>query len=410
MGIVRYDVETMFSSKLVAWVTCSRITQHLASPLHLLSSSSPIHSCSASQQHSNANNIRLNHKDWLAPNEVLKIFDNLKDPSSVLAVLDQYSKRKDYKPTEALYTLIINKLAQAKKFDDVEEVLKKIKLEKSCRLSEEFFYNVIKVYGNMACRINRAIETLYDMPKNGYWPSVKTFNFVLNLLVSSKLFDAVHEIYESAAKLGIEIDACCLNILIKGLCESGNLEAALYVLDEFPKQKCSPSVRTFSPLMRSLCDNGKLDEAFGLLNRMEKEGVDPDTICFNILLSGLRKQGRVEEGMVLLEEMKMKGCEPNPGSYQEILYGLLDKERFSEAKQLMGRMISSGATPSFVSYKKLIQGFCEENLVVDADWVLKQMVKQGFVPKMGIWKQVVLSVLLGSRASDYATFDQIVNQ
>lgn len=401
----------MFSSKLVPWVRCCRITRHLASSLRLLPFSSAILSSSASsQQYSDANHIRLNHKDWLSPNEVLKIFDNLKDPNSVLAVLDQYSKRKDYKPTEALYTLIINKLAQAKKFDAVEEIVGKIKLERSCRLSEEFFYNVIKVYGNMAGRINRAIETLYDMPEYGYWPTVKTFNFVLNLLVSWKLFDAVHQIYESAPRLGIEIDACCLNILIKGLCESGNLEAAFYVLDEFPKQKCSPSVRTFSPLMRSLCDNGKLDEAFSLLNRMEKEGVDPDTISFNILLSGLRKQGRVEEGMVFLERMKLKGCEPNPGSYQEILYGLLDKERFLEAKELMDRMISWGASPSFVSYKKLIQGLCEENLVADTDWVLKQMVKQGFIPKMGMWKHVVLSVLLGNTASACATFDQIVSQ
>ncbi|WCJ32766.1 Pentatricopeptide repeat (PPR) superfamily protein [Euphorbia peplus] len=121
--------------------------------------------------------------------------------------------------------------------------------------------------------------------------------------------------------LGVEIDACCLNILIKGLCENGNLNSLFYILDEFPKQRCKPNVITFLTLMHYLCVKGDVDEAFGLLEKMENEGINVDTITFNILISGLRKQGRVEEGMDLLVKMKGKGRVPNEASYQEILYG-----------------------------------------------------------------------------------------
>ncbi|XP_054811567.1 pentatricopeptide repeat-containing protein At3g14580, mitochondrial isoform X2 [Prosopis cineraria] len=270
---------------------------------------------------------RLNHKDWLTPKEVLTLVNSLTDPSSAFTVLELYSKRKDYKPNESFYLSIILKLAHAKMFDAIDNLMHRIKLERNCRLSDDFFYNIIKVYGNMAGRINKAMETLYDMPKFHCWPSSKTFNFVLNLLVSAKLLDIAHEVYTSAPKLGVEIDACCLNILIKGLCNCGKLEAAFQVLDEFPRIKCEPNVRTFSTLMHALCEKGKVDDAFLLLDRMEGYGIWPDTILFNILISGLRKQGRVEQGKELLERMQLKGCSPTASSYQEVLYALLDAER-----------------------------------------------------------------------------------
>ncbi|CAB4277164.1 unnamed protein product [Prunus armeniaca] len=111
---------------------------------------------------------RLHHKDWLAPNEVLEVFTSLRDPNSVRTALDHYSKRKDYKPNEALYTLVVNKLAQARLFDTIDNVMARIKSESKCRLSDNFFRTVIKAYGNVGGLINKAVETLYDMPNYGF--------------------------------------------------------------------------------------------------------------------------------------------------------------------------------------------------------------------------------------------------
>ncbi|WCJ32762.1 Pentatricopeptide repeat (PPR) superfamily protein [Euphorbia peplus] len=355
---------------------------------------------SPSPQNSPDIGYKLNHKDWLSPNEVIKIFENLRDPNSVISVWNQYTKRKDYKPNQAIYTLVIHQLSLSKNFDAIQDIMHRIKVEKSCRLSNEFFYNVIKIYGHSAGRVKKAVETLLDMPK-GYncWPNVKTFNLVLNLLVSAKLFGDVKDIYLQAPMLGVEIDACCLNILIKGLCENGDLNSAFYVLDEFPKQRCKPNVRTFSTLMHYLCVKGDVEEAFGLLEKMDNEGIDVDTITFNILISGLRKQGRVEEGMELLVKMKGKGCVPNEASYQEILYGLIGVGKFVEAKEFMGEMLCKGMKPGLASYTSLIRGLCQGGLIGDVDLVLKQMVKQGFVPKMGIWRLVTRCLFSGTASN-----------
>ncbi|MCD7468596.1 hypothetical protein HAX54_006960 [Datura stramonium] len=332
----------------------------------------------------NSDEINLvTYKDWLSPNEVIKIFQNLKHPNSALSVLNQISKRKDYGPNEAIYSVVVKNLAMAKNFDAIEILMEKIKLERKCRLSDEFFYNVIKIYGHLAGRINRAIETLFDMPNYKCWPSVKTFNFVLNLLVNTKQFDVVHKVYLRASELGVEIDACCLNIIIKGLCRCGELDAAFKVFDEFPKQNCQPNVRTFSTIMHALCERGRVNEALVLFERMEKEDVEPDAIVFNTLISGLRKQRRVDEGIEMFKKVMLKGCDPNPGTYQEVLYALLDAKRFIEAKDFMAVMIDKRVNPSFESYKLIIHGLCDAKLLVDLDWVLSQMVRYGFVPRKG---------------------------
>lgn len=43
-----------------------------------------------------------------------------------------------------------------------------------------------------------------------------------------------------------------LSNMIKGLCQSGEFDAAFSALDEFPEQNFRPNVRTFSTIMNGL--------------------------------------------------------------------------------------------------------------------------------------------------------------
>lgn len=331
---------------------------------------------------------RLDHKDWLAPNEVLKVFQNLRDPELVMGAFTKTSTRMDYKPSEALYSLLIDRFAHAHKFDAIGVLLDRAKCEK-CQLSDEFFHRVIKIYGNLANQPELAINTLYRMPEFQCWPKVKTFNYVLNLLVCSKQFKLIHEVFLSASRLGVLLDTCCFNILIKCLCQLDKLEAGFSLLHEISKQGLRPNVTTYSTLMHALCKHGQVKGAFELYEMMEREGCDPDAVTFNILISGLCEEGKIDEGMGLLKTMKLKGCYPNSATYQALLYGLLHVKRFVDAKNFMGAMISERRYPSFLSYKMTIEGLCSEKLVHDVDSVLRQMVSQGFVPRMGTWKKII---------------------
>lgn len=286
-------------------------------------------------------------------------------------------------------------------FHSIDEMLQRIKLEKNCSLSDEFFCAVLKLYGNVGGLVDRCVQILYDMPSYKVWPSAKTFCFVLNLLVNSRQFSIVHEVYSRSSKLGVSVDACCLNIMLKGLCECGRLEAAFQVFDEFPKLNLSPNVRTFSTLMRALCESNRVEEAFRMLDKMEKENVSPDAITFNILIAGLRKQQKVKECLEVLERvMILKGCDPNPGTYQEVLYSLIDAKRYVDAKEFMEGMIRKSMSPSFQSFRKTFIGFCKSNSTDDACWVLERMVQQDFVPKMNMWRRVLRVMFSDNVSSD----------
>lgn len=334
---------------------------------------------------------RLDHKDWLSPNELLKIFANIRDPSLITSSFKRACDRRDYKPNEALYSMMIDRLASCRRFSDVEELLARARAERF-RFSDEFFYRLIKMYGNVANHPEKAIETLFAMPGYNCWPSTKTFNYVLHMLVCKRQYEVVHEVYLSASRLGVTLDTCCFNILVKGLCQFGKFGDAISLLYEMPKQGCVPNVTTYSTLMNFLCQHGQVDKAFELCERMQKEDIVADAVVYNILIAGLCREQRVTEAFNLFKSMVPKGCYPNSGTYQVLLDGLLSSGKFVEAKGLASMMRAERMRPGFSSFKLLIDGLCSVNCLDDAHLVLKQMVEQGFVPRVGTWTKLVTSM------------------
>ncbi|RDX66674.1 Pentatricopeptide repeat-containing protein, mitochondrial, partial [Mucuna pruriens] len=334
---------------------------------------------------------RLKHKDWLTPKEATTLLTSLTHPSSTLSFFHLYTSRKDFDPTEPFCTTLVSKLAQAHHLAPILTLHQTLTLHRPQRrrFSDQFFFTLIKAYAHAFCRVDHALRTLHDMPSFHCAPSPRTFNFVLNLLVVTRLYDAAHDLLLRAPRLGAVPDACSLNILIKGLCARGELNAAFAVLEEFPRMGCEANARTYATLMKGLCESGRVEEAVGLLERMEGLGVDADVAVFNILIGGLRREGRVEEGWGVLEGMVGRGVCPNTGSYNEVLCGLVEGGRFEEAKEVVERMGMEGFVPSFGAYKGLVGGLCEKGLVGEVEWAVRDMVRKGFVPRMGVWRQIV---------------------
>jgi pentatricopeptide repeat protein len=211
----------------------------------------------------------------------------------------------------------------------------------------------------MANHPKKAIEMLYAMPGYNCWPSTKTFNYVLHMLMCKWQYEVVHEVYTSAPRLGVALDTCCFNILVKGLCQFGKFNEAIS-LDEMPKQECLPNVTTYSILMHFLCQKGWVDEAFELFERMRKEEIEADTVVCNILISGLYRERRVTFAFDH-KSMSSEGCHPNSGTYQVLLDGLVASRMFMEAKGLVRMMSAEGFRPNFSSYKLLIDVLCSVN-------------------------------------------------
>ncbi|KAG4950337.1 hypothetical protein JHK85_044246 [Glycine max] len=343
---------------------------------------------------------RLKHKDWLTPKEATTLLTSLTHPSSTLTFFHLYTSRKDFHPSEPLCTTLISKLAQAHQLNPILTLHQT--LTKRRRFSDDFFYTLIKAYAHSFQRVDMALQTLHDMNSLFHCsPSTRTFNFVLNVLVNTRLYAAARELFLHAPPLGVSPDACTLNIVIKGLCARGEMDAAFGVLEEFHELGCEANARTYATLMKGLCEKGRVEEAFGLLEKMEEEGVETDVAVYNVLIGGLRKVGRVDEGWRVLEGMVGRGVCPNEGTYNEVLCGLVEKGRVEEGKGVVERMGNKGFVPSFGAYKGLVKGFCEKGWVGEVEWVVWDMVWKGFVPKMGMWRRIVKCVVDRERSDGW---------
>ncbi|KAK7401716.1 hypothetical protein VNO78_13415 [Psophocarpus tetragonolobus] len=327
---------------------------------------------------------RLKEKDWLTPKEASNLLTSLRHPSSTLSFFHLYTSRYDFLPSESLCITLISKLALSHHLHPILSLHQTL-LTHPRPFSDNLFYALIKAYAHSFHRIDIALHTLHHMPS----PSTRTFNFLLNVLVNLRLHDAARHLFLHAPRLGVPLDACTLNILIKGLCARGHLNAAFGVLGEFQGLGCQATARTYATLMKGLCEMGRVEEAFGLLEKMESGGVDADVAVFNILIGGLRKLGRVDEGWRVLEGMLGKGVSPNAVTYNEVLSGLVQNGRFHEGKDLVENMGFKGFLPSFGAYKALVLGFSDNERLQELEWVLRDMVRKGFVPRMGMWRKIV---------------------
>eukprot|EP00252_Welwitschia_mirabilis_P011636 TRINITY_DN2595_c0_g1_i3.p1 TRINITY_DN2595_c0_g1~~TRINITY_DN2595_c0_g1_i3.p1 ORF type:complete len:436 (-),score=67.28 TRINITY_DN2595_c0_g1_i3:136-1443(-) len=341
---------------------------------------------------STVNLRRLRHKDWLTASDLLRILKQLKDAQSALHTLNIASQRRDYVPDEAVFKSVIHKYVREGQFNEIDGIILRMKKE-CCKFSDSFFRNLIRIFSNKAGNPKKALRIFLAMRDFQCFPSVKTFNFVLNMLVSSNDYETVHKLYLEAPNMAISPDICTFNILIKALCQMGKLDAAFSLLSEIPQQGLSANNTTYGTLMKYLSSSGKSEEVIKLFEKMVESGCNPDTANYNILISALSKEGRFEDAHNVLDEMKAKRCKRNSGSYHALLYGLLHNQMYQDGKELMHEMLLKKCLPGRSSYKSLVSGFCVKDNVDEATRMLKASLKRGIVPKMGTWNFLVRAVI-----------------
>ena len=119
-----------------------------------------------------------------------------------------------------------------------------------------------------------ATELYTLMKKDGTFPSLASFNKLLESLVASKQFKRTLDLFSEFLELGIR-------------------------LDRF----------TYSKAILAAVKLGDLNRAFELLNNMKNSRVSPNVFVYNVLLSGLCKEKRMRDAEKLFDEMlKRKLC------------------------------------------------------------------------------------------------------
>ncbi|KAK2978960.1 LOW QUALITY PROTEIN: hypothetical protein RJ640_017524 [Escallonia rubra] len=163
---------------------------------------------------------------------------------------------------------------------------------------------------------------------------------------------------EMPKKLSIKLDIVSYTIVIKRLCQTGQLDSVLAVENRLSAAEklwrlmesngIRPDVRSYNPKIRLLVANKRVSEAIRLLEEMERNGdnVDqskrwyremglkecaPDQVTFLLLLPLVCAKGDFSFGLELCKEAIARYYLVDTAKVQRVVDGLLLKSKREEA-------------------------------------------------------------------------------
>ncbi|CAK7350831.1 unnamed protein product [Dovyalis caffra] len=272
---------------------------------------------------------------------------------------DHFRTRND------IYKVTIRRLAAARKFHYVEEILEDQKQYKDMS-AEDFNARLMNLYG-IAGMFDNARKVFDEMLERNCPRTVMSLNALLGACVNSKKFDEVEGLLKGLSKeLKIEPDLVSYNMVVKAFCEMGSLDSAVSLLDEMEKKGLVPDLITFTTLLHGFYENGRVDDGERIWDRMKEKSIEPDLITFNTLLHGFYANGRFVDGEQIWDRMKEKNVEPDNRSYGARVLGMALEKKMKDAVKVVEEMKSRGLKLNHFIYHDLIRGFVNEDDLEEA--------------------------------------------
>ncbi|KAK2978964.1 hypothetical protein RJ640_017528 [Escallonia rubra] len=296
--------------------------------------------------------------------------DDLYKERTLRKLVKKFKKHSEsdwFRTQTGIYEDIIRRLAAAKKFRWIEEILEDQK--KYDDISDEgFAVRLIALYGKSGM-FDHAAKLFDELPDRKCDRTVKSLNALLSACVCSKNYDKVDGFFRDLpGKLSVKPDVVSYNIAIKGFCEMGSLDYAVAMLGEMEKSGVKPDRITFNTLLKGLFKKGRFSDGERIWARMEERNVVPDIRSFNAKLFGLANEGRLSEAVGLFGELGDKGLTPDVFSYNAVITGCCGEENVEAAKRWYAELVGRGCAPDTVTFAVLVPFACEKG---DLGWAFE---------------------------------------
>ncbi|KAJ6394240.1 hypothetical protein OIU77_023463 [Salix suchowensis] len=230
-------------------------------------------------------------------------------------------------------------------------------------------------------------------------------------------------------EFNIRPDTTAYNLVIRSLCEKGDMDMAKQLMGEMGLIDLYPDMITYVSMIKGFCDVGRLEEAYALFPVMSVHGCYPNVVAYSALLDGVCRFGIVEKAFELLAEMEKEGegCRPNVITYtsviqsffyrmctslsRELLGGgsvsmgdcysslvvcLIKIKKVEEAEKTFRMALSSGMKPDSLACSMMIREICSEKRVLDGFCLYEEVEKTGCLSSIDI---DIYSILLAGLLS-----------
>ncbi|KAL1340930.1 hypothetical protein HN51_027441 [Arachis hypogaea] len=352
----------------------------------------------------------------ISPFRLSSLLRSEKDPSKALKLFlhPNPTQPKPFRHSLLSYDLLITKLGRAKMFLEMEQILHRLCHHTTFCVPEPLLCQVITLYGRNRLP-SSAIHTFLSLGSFRCTPTVKSFNSLLNALLTSRDFQNFSE-FASRVMEFTQPDTCTFNILINAWCLRGNIDCAWKVFDEMRDLGVPPSEVTFGTLINGLCKSmrlqealklkevmikdhklkpnvnlyttlikggcvvGEMDRVFRIKDEMVRNNVKLDAAVYNTLMGALFKAGRKDEGWQVLDEMNKNGCKPDLVTYNVMIAEFCSENNFEEVFRILDGMEGGGVKPDVVIYNVIIGWLCKTGKCNEANDLFQDMPRRGCTP------------------------------
>ncbi|KVH89595.1 pentatricopeptide repeat-containing protein At1g55890, mitochondrial [Cynara cardunculus var. scolymus] len=319
--------------------------------------------------------------------------DDLYKEHNLKRVVQKFKKLSEshmFRKHANVYGNTVRRLASAKKFNWIEEILEDQKQYDEIS-KEGFAVRLISLYGKSGM-FDHAFKVFDEMPERKCPQTVKSFNALLGACVNAKKFDKLDGFFRDLPeKLSIKSDIVSYNTAIKAFCEMGSFDSAVSLFDEVEKNGLKPDLITFNTLLIGLYGNRKFVDGERFWAKMRNTSISPDIRTYNARLVGLVAEKKLSEAVEFFGELGLKDLKPDEFSYNAIIQGFCNDGNLEQAKNWYANLMESDSAPNKATFAILIRFVCKTG---DIDWAV-ELFKQAVQEKCLLDPNVMQLVIDG---------------
>ncbi|KAG9135385.1 hypothetical protein Leryth_007163 [Lithospermum erythrorhizon] len=294
-----------------------------------------------------------------------------------------------------LLDFVVRSFANAGKFKFAKEVL-----ISEAELSNErggvvcsLVYNIVLNSLVKRDHVKEAVDFFKDhiLRLRSFSPSRSSFNIVINGLCTTGEVDKALEYFGNMRSFGCFPDTITYNSLVKGFCKIGDMDRARKLVREMQSQiGVSPDVATFTSLISGWCRLSKMNEAIILLDEMIGFGIRPNSFTFNALIDGFGKLGDMLSVYKVHQRMLLSGCQPDVVTYTSLIDGNCRVGELGKGMKLLDDMDEKKLSPNLYTFSVLINALCGVNRLDEARQLLSKLqMREDIIPRPFIYNPVI---------------------
>ncbi|CAI9087698.1 OLC1v1021840C1 [Oldenlandia corymbosa var. corymbosa] len=303
----------------------------------------------------------------------------------------QHSHSDRFRMQIGIYRNTVRRLASAKRFNWIEDILEYQKQFTHDLSKEGFAVRLISLYGDSRM-FDNAQKVFDEMPELNCERTVLSVNALLGACVSSRKFDKVEGLFrELTEKLNVKPDVFTYNTVIKAVSELGSPEKYISLMDEMEENGIKPDTITFNPILMACYANGKFDDGEKLWSRMVAKNVVPDIRSYNARLLGLANEGRMNEAVECFNDLGSKKLKADVFSFGAIIRGYYLEDNLEEVKTWYRKVIENNFAPDKGIFSYAVSLACKKG---DYDWGF-EICQEIFKRKCSVDEQLLQNVVDG---------------